>query len=477
MIRTLTALACLAALPATAADRALVVGIDDYPGLSPEAALTGAVADATAMRDALVDMFEFEASDVTLLTNENATADAVITVLIDRLVGETAAGDRIVLYFAGLGATSTAPGGGAPQRVLLTHDAPSVLGQVPADAITDILALVSDRRITVLTDVSFVDAPGSVLSKARGTAIGAAAGELPLYPFAADKRWTTWTAAASGQSAWETGGRGVFSKAFVDGLTTRAADANGNGTITNAELLSFIRDRAAEFCAVDADCAAAGGSALPDFAGRVEGDPIGMATPEPQPESLAEAPTLKPASGTDDKSIGYAETLGFVTDLFLPSNDANLSLSVLGGAEMTVGDTVAFEARADAAGTLVLLDINPDGGLAQIHPSTLSPEDSTRMDAGETLTVPSGLSTNGLPMRLRVTEPAGRGFLLALFVEDDLPTLTAVLPKNLAGGPIPNAGQYLYDIAQELLRLQVGENGATPVRWSATYLPYTIDPS
>ena len=66
---------------------------------------------------------------------------------------------------------------------------------------------------------------------------------------------------------------------------------------------------------------------------------------------------------------------------------------------------------------------------------------------------------------------------VALFVEDDLPALSAILPEHLTGGPIPNAGQYLYGIAQDLLRLQVGENGTAPVRWSATYLPYTIDPS
>ena len=477
MIRTLTTLAIAAALPAHAADRALLVGIDSYPGLTSEAALSGAVADASAMRDALTTEFEFEASAITLLTNESATADAIITALIDNLVGQTTPGDRVVLYFAGLGATAPAPGNDGAQRVLLTHEAPSVLGQVPADAITDILALIADRRITVLTDVSFSGAPGSELSNARGIEIGDPQGDLPAEPFASSEKWSTWTAAAPGQPAWETGDRGVFTKAFLDGLTTGAADANGNGTITNAELLTFTRARAAEFCEISADCAAAGGTLLPDLSGPVEAEPIGQAAAEPEPEKLPDGPTLKPPSGKDDKSIGYTETLGFVTDLFLPSNEANLTLAVQGGPDMTIGDTIAFEAKADAPGTLVLLDVNPNGELAQIYPSSLNDAASTRMTAGETLTVPSGLSTNGLPMRLRVTEPAGQGFLLALFVEDDLPTLTAILPENLSGGPIPNAGQYLYGIAQDLLRLQVGENGATPIRWSATYLPYTIDPS
>ena len=77
---------------------------------------------------------------------------------------------------------------------------------------------------------------------------------------------------------------------------------------------------------------------------------------------------------------------------------------------------------------------------------------------------------------IRVTEPAGAGFLLGLFIEDELPRLTAVLPENLAGGPVPNAGQYLYEIAQDLLRLQADGSASSATEWSATYLPYEIIP-
>ena len=47
-----------------------------------------------------------------------------------------------------------------------------------------------------------------------------------------------------------------------------------------------------------------------------------------------------------------------------------------------------------------------------------------------------------------------------------------MLPQNIKGGPIPNAGQYLYGLSQELLALQA--DSADPIRWSATYLPYHI---
>jgi hypothetical protein len=96
------------------------------------------------------------------------------------------------------------------------------------------------------------------------------------------------------------------------------------------------------------------------------------------------------------------------------------------------------------------------------------------MQGGETLILPSAKSVSGAPLQIRVGEPAGKGFLLGLFIEDDLPALKGVLPANLAGGAIPNAGQYLYEIAQELLQLQANSAGTNPVNWSAAYLPYEI---
>ena len=41
---------------------------------------------------------------------------------------------------------------------------------------------------------------------------------------------------------------------------------------------------------------------------------------------------------------------------------------------------------------------------------------------------------------------------------------------------MPNAAQYLYQIAQDLLALQAGPAGNRAVEWSAVYLPYEIVP-
>jgi hypothetical protein len=472
----------VAGLSASAADRALVVGIDDYAALGTDLAALHATTDARAFQTFLTDSWGFAPEDITLLTDSAATSDAIMSAMIDKLVGETATGDRVVFYFAGLGSqiddrTGTEPDG--MTEVLLAHDAASLLGKMPKDAVADILDIIADRDVTVIIDASHsgdagitAATGGALATRGTGTAV-TVSDETVEPPFGSGAAGRTiWTAAAPGQFAWETDAGGLFTDSLIEGVATGMADANENGTISNAELLSFLRDRSADWCQTTPECAATGLGLAPHFAGPIEGVAgKTMAAPEAPPQ-----PPQGPKLTADGKPVSFAETLGFVTDLFTPSNSANLTLDLSNGGALKIGDVVSFSVAAERPGTLVLIDVNPKGELAQIFPSTLSADGSTRMTAGQTLVIPNGLSANGNPLQIRVTEPAGEGFLLALFIEDDLPKLTAILPENLSGGPIPNAGQYLYEIAQDLLQLQANASGKAAVEWSAAYLPYKIEP-
>ncbi len=473
----------LAASPTLAGDRALVIGIDDYPDLALSQPLTGARADAERFRDFLIRDMGFDPEGVTLLTDAEATSGAIMQVVIDRLVAETAPGDRAVFYFAGLGSRLAGPAGANDvKEVLLAHDAPSVLGNIPREALAEIFDLLDEQEVTVVIDASFradsreltsgmAAARSLRLDTADHAAVGAA-GEAEAPYGAGSRERAVWNAAAPDQYAWEAGGAGVFTQAFIDGIGTGAADANGNGTITNAELLTFLRDRSESWCAAIAECAGDAGGLTPHFAGPLQAASLHATAPAPEPTAPEATPL--PESTLAPKDLDLTDTLGFVTDLFTPSNAANLRLALSHESPLRIGDTVSFSITAERAGTLVLLDVNPKGELAQIFPSGLAKTGTTRMAAGETLTIPNGKSGNGAPLEIRVTEPHGKGFLLGLFIEDDLPRLTAILPENLAGGPVPNAGQYLYEIAQDLLRLQADASGTSAPEWSATYLPYEI---
>lgn len=79
--------------------RALCIGIDDYP--TPRDRLRGCVADATMWREA----FEARDFDVTSLTNDGATREAILTAILD-LVSEAAPGDVLAIQYSGHGTTA-----------------------------------------------------------------------------------------------------------------------------------------------------------------------------------------------------------------------------------------------------------------------------------------------------------------------------------------------------------------------------------
>lgn len=453
ILRTLSAI--LFATTAMADDRALIVGINDYGAVDGAPALNGAVADVDRIEALLTETLGYAPSQITKLTDDAAHYDAILSNVIDRLVSETSPGERVFLYFAGLGTTL---GDGTP--ALVAFDGNDTLGRIPLTTFADILEVIADRDVTVVLDASFDGGPFG----ARGLPGGVA----KQIPDMGDV--TLWSAASGGQFAWEDIDRGVFTHAFTEGLSG-LADTNGDDTLTNGEVLDYIATAQQTWCDALPACLASGRGVEPYLAGDRSAS---LASLAPDPEEEPRVEVIEPIKIDDGAPASYRETLGFVTDLFAPSNDARLSLSIKGGETMRIGDTVSFTAAADRPGTLLLLDVDPSGALAQVYPSRLSAENSTRLSPGKPLTIPNGLSTNGRPTVMRVTEPSGQGLLLALFIEGELPQLAEVMPAGLTGGPLPNGSQSLFEISQRLLSMEADPD--TPIAWSATYLPYRIEP-
>ena len=449
LLASMVAFACAA--PALAEDRALLIGIDDYSRVDGAPALTGAVADVDRMAETLTGALGFPEHGVIQLTDGAATYDAIVTEVINSLIGETSPGDRVVLYFAGLGTTLPE---GSP--ALLAHDANSVLGKMPLSALSELFAVIEDRDVTIILDTGFDGGPVG----ARGVA-----GAVQTQPVDLRSEIALWTAASVGQFAWDDIDRGVFTDAWTAVIEERAAGPDG--TLTNGELLDEVAGRMTGWCDLSGPCLASGRGLTPAFTGDPATAILVVESEEPP------APPVDPIIIDDGAPAGYVETLGFVTDLFAPSNDAGLTLAIEGGDKLRVGETVSFTATAERPGALLLLDVAPTGELAQVYPSSLVAKGATQLSPGQPLTIPNARGKNGSPLRIRVTEPVGQGLLLALFIESDLPQLTALLPAGISGGPVPNAGQSLFEISQGLLALEADAD--SPIAWSATYLPYHIE--
>ncbi|MEE4120934.1 MAG: DUF4384 domain-containing protein [Paracoccaceae bacterium] len=501
----------LAAGAAGAEDRAVVVGIDSYPGVFLPRALSSAAADAARMRDHLVTDLGFAPGAVTLLTDAAATSSAIVDALLDDLVGGTGPGDRAFFYFAGLGGRIADAGGTESdgyEEFLLAHGDGDPFALIPEGALVEIFDRIGDREVSLVIDASMTAPPARAIGQGDAVAARAAAfgqvppgasrtvsdadpgpigeatfGEGPFGTGAASRN--IWVAAAPSQVAWETPEGGIFTDAWIAGVSDGVADMNGNGVVTNAELLVHIRAASEAWCAGNESCAATGLGLTPDFSGDVLGQ---VAAPDtaaaaPQEATPTPAPAATVPPGSDQQAAapqalaaapGRDTVQAFVTDLFAASNAAGLTIDISTDGPMRLGDTVSFTVTSERPGTLLLLDVNPEGDLFQIFPSRLSVAQAAAVSAGETVRIPGPYATSGRPIQIRVTEPAGDGMLLALLVESEAPVFETILPRNLELDPIPNATQYLYEIVQSLLEMQVGPDGNAAVEWSAAYLPYTI---
>lgn len=143
----------MAAGPARAEVRALVIGIDAYAAIPP---LDGAVNDALAIRAALRDR---GVRDLTLLLDQAATRPAVLDAWAS-MVDRSAPGDLLVMSYAGHGSQEPEhqPGSeadGLDETLLLAGFTPGPPGN--ADRILDdelavMLARAAGRRVVVIAD-------------------------------------------------------------------------------------------------------------------------------------------------------------------------------------------------------------------------------------------------------------------------------------------------------------------------------------
>ena len=87
---------------------AIVVGISNYPGASSD--LQYADDDAMALRNALIDVYDYQSDDINLLTDIGASYNAIQNAISD-VKGKAVPGDEVVFFFSGHGAKGKADDG------------------------------------------------------------------------------------------------------------------------------------------------------------------------------------------------------------------------------------------------------------------------------------------------------------------------------------------------------------------------------
>lgn len=236
---------------AAQADRALLIGVDDYA--APEVPdLKGAKNDVAAVEKMLVERLGFGPGDISRLTDQDATKAGILREIETWLINGTQPGDRVFLYFSGHGTQTKDLDGDEPEdqldEALAPHDyaGPSTL--ITDDVLNRLLARLRDRRVTVIIDACN---SGTISRGIGGGPLGPGPQVRWIPPLGEDRNLTVtpvagpgaaeddglitpppaparrgglevWSAAAPYQLAFEDRFdgvvRGVFTKALVDGV-------------------------------------------------------------------------------------------------------------------------------------------------------------------------------------------------------------------------------------------------------------------
>jgi hypothetical protein len=147
---------------------ALLVGINQYPRST---ALSGCITDVELQRELLIHRFGFNANDILVLTDTQASRENIETAFIEHLTEQAKAGDVVVFHFSGYGSRvkiSSESGTDEAQQwqnslvpidgILSTKGA-SVANNVQQETLSLLLRSLATDHVTTVLDTSHRVAP------------------------------------------------------------------------------------------------------------------------------------------------------------------------------------------------------------------------------------------------------------------------------------------------------------------------------
>ena len=216
---------------------ALLIGINDYQNVDP---LGYAVDDAVSVRDILKEKYGFKEENILLITDEEATKDNIMDGF-QKILLQAKEKDRIVVFYAGHGATYPLPNGG-DMGYLIPVDGDASKEKIFTTSISmstmEELARMSEaKHILYLVDACY----GGLTLSTRG--LGQEQTPEYLRKMTKEKGRQVITAGGKDEKVMEKAewGHSAFTKNLLSGLKNELADANNDGIISGEELGSFIK--------------------------------------------------------------------------------------------------------------------------------------------------------------------------------------------------------------------------------------------
>lgn len=211
--------------------RALVIGINNYNSAPP---LSYAVSDANSIKDLLVSDFGFLESEVTLLTDETATRQAILRAFLRFANDDVGLDDRLVVFFAGHGHTRTGSRGEIGYLVPYDADMGDFSTFIRWDELTRNADLIRAKHILFIMDACY-----GGLALVRSTGAGSTR-------FLKDMMLRTarqvLTAGKADEVVSDSGGpipnHSVFTGHLIEALQGNAATSDG--VLTASAVMSYV---------------------------------------------------------------------------------------------------------------------------------------------------------------------------------------------------------------------------------------------
>lgn len=274
-LAALALFACGAAMPASAAQWALLVGVGDYPGTAWD--LDGPRHDVASLRRELVENLGYPAARVNVLVDADATRANILDAL-GRLATAAAPDDFALVYLSGHGTSAHDPNrpvalahntgafvpvdyeaNGSPQRKLDTllvgsRDLRPIFTSMDKKGIHGLVLIDScySRNTSRSLHAATPPAYRSIDSGLRPRSLGVVANSGDEYPYS---RLMTMTASSAKEVALDLNDptrtldgkpHGAFTDAVLRTLRELPnADANGDAVVTNREFFASVKLRMA----------------------------------------------------------------------------------------------------------------------------------------------------------------------------------------------------------------------------------------
>ena len=404
---------------------------------------------------------------------------------------------RSFFYYAGLGHTQLDLDGDETDgrdEALIPHDAvlrndgggSTLDGMILDDQIEQALAQFKYRNVTLVLDTSysgFVTRNVNLAEKATtrmrvprmDDTIASIATDDWLVRHKEDGPFANagivggglqvWSAASATQTALIAGQddkpNGLFTLLYVEGIATGKADENGNGNISNAELLRHITKGSRAYCQI--------------FQERCE---LGLTPRLDPPRAFAGSVFIdrKKFTRKHARKLDYDRLLDFLGGF----ESGKIEITQTPVSPVHVGATgIGYEVMTAEPGYLILLNLTDKGELFQLYPNqfsgTISDARLHLVKANTPLRVPE----KSYGITLSATEP-GKGHIIALMTPDPVLFDRSVTSRTIASVSSDEAIKvYLARLSAALnhpLNQANADLDTGSARWFLKALPYEVLP-